>query len=473
MKKSAFLALLLALVGVAGSSADVRTEPIDVIVALDRSLSMEGKIEAVIQYVNTYIIDELLIPGDYFMVVAFYGKTEIPVAMRINGEADKQKAKEAVARLVANGRFTDIGNALDVLGEQLAKLPEHNRRKHLLLITDGIQEAPPTSRYYSRDGKFTHAFLQNTKTIQKKGWKIEILGIGTHAGASELAQDLAAGYTELSEAPTTQEFIEKTRGFLSSVEISAGPELGPFNGLGLGRLRLGLTARGYDQPVSLELTGITLSLPGRAAQDILRSPRKLTVAPGAPLEASLALRLRPRLPAGEYSGEIRFLFGGQTRFTPVVTPAAFRVNSLLAGALAGLRSSFRLNLLWWLVAAGVLLVLLLLLLVLLLVRPGRARSRFRLTVEGRKRGPGAKVQTIVEGKPLFLEEADGTVQVSAKKSPASLARLAAVRGGVRLTVLRSEKFPRLKDLPPNILDKDLTVRLAGRKELTIRLASAK
>jgi Mg-chelatase subunit ChlD len=177
------------LAGAAGISADVRTEPIDVIVALDKSLSMVEEIGAVVEYVNTYIIDQLLIPGDYFLVLAFYGRTEIPVAMRITGDADKQKAKQAVAALAANGRFTDIGNALDVLGAELAKLPEQNRRKHLLLITDGIQEAPPASRYYSRDGKFTHEFLQSTKTIQKQGWKIEILGIGTHAGAGELAEN--------------------------------------------------------------------------------------------------------------------------------------------------------------------------------------------------------------------------------------------------------------------------------------------
>jgi hypothetical protein len=389
--------------------------------------------------------------------------------MRITGEADKQKAKQAISRLIADGRFTDIGNALDVLGGELAKLPEPNRRKHLLLITDGIQEAPPTSRYYSKDGKFNHAFLENTKTIQKQGWKIEILGIGTHAGAAELAEDLAAGYTEVSEAPSAQEFIEKTRGFLASVEVTAGPELGPFNGLGLGRLRLGLTARGYDQPVTLELSGVTLGLPDRPEQEILRGARKLTVAPGAALEASLPLRLRPRLPAGQYSGEIRFAFSGQTRFTPVVTPVSFQVNSLLGGLLAGLR----LHPLYWVIPAAVLAALLILLLVLLLIRPGRVKSRFRLMVEGRRRGAGVKVLTIVEGKPLFLEEAEGTVQVSPKKTPASLARLAAIRGGVRLTVLRSEKFPRLKTLPPNALDTDLTVRLQDKKELTIRLASAK
>jgi hypothetical protein len=465
MKKTLILALLLAIWGLAGVTADQRSEPIDVIVALDKSLSMEEEIGAVIEYVNTYIIDQLLIPGDYFLVLAFYGKTETPVAMTITGDVDKERAKQAVARLVANGRFTDIGNALDVLGAELAKLPNPNRRKHLLLITDGIQEAPPASRYYSPDGKFTHEFLENTKTIQKQGWKIQILGIGTHAGAGELAESLAAGYTELSEAPTAQEFIEKTRGFLSSVDLTAGPTLSPFNALGLGRLSLGLTSRGNEEPVTLEIAEIRLNLPGHPEQNILRGNGRLTVAPGAPLAAVLPLRLRSRLPAGEYSGEIRFLFNGETQFTPVVTPASFQVESLLV--------SLRTSLWYWLLAAAALVALLVVILVVLVARPGRVRTRFRLAVEGRKRGPGGKVLTIVEGTPLFLEEAEGSVEISAKKSPASLARLTAIRGGVRLTVLRSEKFPRLKTPPANVLDNDLVVRLAGKKELTIRLASAK
>jgi len=44
---------------------------------------------------------------------------------------------------------------------------------------------------------------------------------------------------------------------------------------------------------------------------------------------------------------------------------------------------------------------------------------------------------------------------------------------VRLTVLRGESFPRLGVLPPNVLDSDLKVRLAGKKELTIRLVNVK
>jgi len=459
MKKILIPVLLLVVFLAGGVSADQRTEPIDVIVALDKSLSMVEEIGAVIEYVNAYVIDELLIPGDYFLVLAFYGKTEVPVAIRIAGDADKQQAKRAVARLAADGRFTDIGNALDVLGAELAKLPDQGRKKHLLLITDGIQEAPPASRYYSPDGKFTHEFLENTKTIQKQGWKIQILGIGTHAGAGELAENLAAQYTELSETPTAEEFIKKTQGFLSSVELTSGPDLS-VNRLGFGRLSLGLTSKGYSEPVTLRIAEARLSLPGRPEQDILRGIAQLTVTPDGPLAGSLRLRLQPRLPRGEYRGEIRFIFAGDPQFTPVVTPVGFQVESLLA--------SFR----YWLLAAAALIVALVIVLVILLARPGRPRFRFRLSVEGRKRGPGGKVLTIVEGTPLFLEEAEGSVRISGKKSPASLARLTAVRGGVRLTVLRGESFPRLGVLPPNVLDSDLKVRLKGKKELTIRLANA-
>ncbi len=114
------------------------------------------------------------------------------------------------------------------------------------------------------------------------------------------------------------------------------------------------------------------------------------------------------------------------------------------------------------------------LLVLLLARPGRVRSRFRLAVEGRKRGPGGKVVDDRRGHARSSwRRRKAPWRFPAKKSPASLARLTAVRGGVRLTVLRSEKFARLKTLPAEHPGHDLIVRLEGKKELTIRLASAK
>jgi hypothetical protein len=462
MRKLPFLLILLAVLAV-NLPADQRTEPIDVIVALDKSLSMEEEIKAVIDYVNSYVIDQLLIVGDYFVVVAFYGKAEVPVALKITGPQDKEKAKKAVAELVANGRFTDIGNALDALGAEVAKLGETGRKKHLLLITDGIQEAPPASRYYSRDGKFSHEFLENAKTVQKKGWKIQILGIGTQAESQQLAETLAAQYTELSAAPTVQEFIDSTQGFLAGVEAAETATLSPVDYLGYSRLSLNLRSKGYTEPARVDIGEIRLSLAAAESPsaNILPRPATLEVPPDAPLGGSLRVRLPDRLPAGVHEGTLEFVFTGEGRFTPVVMPVSFQVKSLFASY-------------WYLlIAAAVIVVALVVLLVVLVARPGRIRSRFRLVVEGKKRARGDQVFTLVEGAPLFLDEAAGSVQIARSKSPASLARLTPVRGGVRLTVLRSEKFPPARILPPNVLDHEFKVRIEAKKSLTVTLASVK
>jgi hypothetical protein len=48
----------------------------------------------------------------------------------------------------------------------------------------------------------------------------------------------------------------------------------------------------------------------------------------------------------------------------------------------------------------------------------------------------------------------------------------AIAKGVRMTVLKSERFPRFYDAPLNILDFDFRVRLDldKKKDITVRLA---
>ncbi len=83
----------------------------------------------------------------------------------------------------------------------------------MLLITDGKQEAPPGTKYYSADGKFNHELLKHTKTIQKKGWKIEVLGIGKLNKAADIAEKLSGTYVEVEKADAS-ELAEKLQIFL-------------------------------------------------------------------------------------------------------------------------------------------------------------------------------------------------------------------------------------------------------------------
>ena len=149
MEVPKYFSLLLAVFFIlAGTfvNADEREEPVDVIIALDKSLSMVEEIDAVKEYVRTTIIDQLLIPGDFLTVVAFYGKTQIPISAFLKTNKEKDNLSAAISRIEADGRFTDIGNALDVLASELEKQSDPDRKKYLLLITDGKQEAPPESK---------------------------------------------------------------------------------------------------------------------------------------------------------------------------------------------------------------------------------------------------------------------------------------------------------------------------------------
>jgi len=464
--KRLYIALILLLIAVSTPLlADERTEPIDVIIALDKSLSMVEEIEAVKQYVSTHVIEDLLIPGDFFLVVAFYGETIVPVSTTIGGPEDKERAKEMISALAADGRFTDIGNALDVLGEQIERHSRPDREKYLLLITDGIQEAPPQSKYYSPDGSFNHAFLENTKTIQKKGWKVVILGVGLEDLAQQFAQDLAqqlsADYAQLSDEPTAEELIEKTREFLAALKAEDGARLGPIDLKGRGTLSMTVDSQGYSEGRTVRIRAIRLSLPGEGTQNILPAPVSWEIPPESSQQYSTAVQL-PAVPSsGEHSGTLEFEFAGSERFVPVVMPVEFRVLSFVGSY-------------WlWILIGALILIALIVLILLLVLRSGKPKFRFRLVVDGQPAGKGQDVYRVKEGKPLYLNEEEGTVTVSPGRTAQSIARLVAIPKGVRMGLLKPERFPKLTDVPLNVLDFDFRVRvdLDKRRDVTVRLAS--
>jgi len=458
MKKALWLSLVILFTLGFYLQADQREEPIDVIIALDKSLSMEKKIHEVSEYVNKSIIDEILRPGDFFLVVAFYGKTEVPVSMTIGGEADKAKAKKMVSAIMADGRFTDIGNALDVLKEKVEKYSQPERKKYLLLITDGIQEAPPGSKYHAAGGKFNHEFLANAKTIEKMGWKVQILGIGTFQAAKELAQELSGSYAELSAAPTSQEIGEKIQDFLAVIELLPPAIMSAVGYGGQGTLTVTLQSKGTSEEKRIEVSGIQLSLAGKAEQDILAQPVAIAIKAGEKREVKVPLQIRQKLPQGNLTGTIRFLFASADRFIPVVTEVRFQVKSFL--------ENFWYWILAGIIAAGI--VIRLLAHLAASIQPG-SKVRFRLVVEGA--APAQAIYTLREGQNLFLDEAEGQVRVSRDRSPNSLARLNCFQKKLGMTLLKGQRFPKLHEVPANALDFSFRLRTESRKEVMVTFES--
>ncbi len=458
----AALIAMFFLAAAAPGRADDRKEPIDVILMLDKSLSMDeqNKIQAVREYVNSSIIDQMLIQGDLFILINFYGKTDAPIVRKIESDADRQAIKEVVSGIRADGRYTDIGNALDTLRRTIEELPGGSRRKYILLLTDGRQEAPPGSKYYSKDGSFNHEMLANTKVIQKQGWKIHVLGIGTEQEAQKLAVELSATFGNITEPLTGDILAEQTRGLLGRVDLHGAPTLADVPRDGRSKLTLNLVSQGYPQEVPIGIRSIRVSLPDRSWENILDGGSyAFTMPPEGSRRVEIPVRLAGRLPGGDYRGSLQFTFLEGESFLPSVTEVRFRVQSTLERALGGW------NLAW---AVAVLLGLLILVVVLVIHRGRFAPVHFQVQVEGRPGEPALGTFALREGKGLFLNESGGSISLAEARDPKSVAHLFVTGGTLCMNVLRRERFPRLKDMPRDIREATFRIRAESGGDLSVK-----
>ena len=125
IKRSAIFSLVIVFL-VAASYADDREENIDVFVVLDKSLSMVEEIESVREYVELSIVENLLITGDQLVLITFYGEAETAFMGKIDTE--KTFLRSVIREIEADGRFTDIGNALDMLRDTIPLAEIKDRR---------------------------------------------------------------------------------------------------------------------------------------------------------------------------------------------------------------------------------------------------------------------------------------------------------------------------------------------------------
>jgi len=437
--------------------ADVRKQNIDIMVALDKSLSMENKINAVKAWVNSYLIDQVAIPGDYMDIVAFYGKADVIVHQTINNDADKAAIKKIISAIRGNGRFTDIGNALDVLKAQLAAKENDGRDKYVLLLTDGIQEAPPTSKYYSPDGKFNHEFLANTKTIQEKGWKVMILGIGTETAAKDLATAVAGQYTEVTGNVTPGKLSQSAGGMFGAVTVQGSVSVAPVASDGSSSLSFTLKPSALQQgDASVTVNRIDARIGGAPASPILTSPMTITVKKGQEQQARVPVKFPAGLPTGSGSASLSFSFPAGQGFAPSDFDVSYKVKGWVENNTIPLG------------AGAVLAVIVIIAVVLLLRRMTTGGSlSFLVLVDD---SPVSDTPTnLGPGHELFLNETDGSFNLIDKKNARSLARFFVKKNQLGMGVLKADRFPKLGDLPPDVRGESFVLKTENGRKLEMEI----
>lgn len=197
MKRPSILVLLL-VTALAGVPAESRSASVDFVVLMDTSLSMADAIADARRYAAGEIIGRLVERGDWVAVLKFYGKTEVAWQGEITGDTDVAAVVRSLNELKADGRFTDIGNALDSMDRLLTERGHPERPKYILLLTDERQEAPKDSRYYSPDYVISHPLLEYIKRVDMGTFRVITIGYGLSARVEVEARTLM---TTLSEPP--------------------------------------------------------------------------------------------------------------------------------------------------------------------------------------------------------------------------------------------------------------------------------
>jgi len=289
---------------------DIRTENIELFLIVDKSKSMVEEIADVTGYINQVFINEFLIPGDRFVLIQFYGKADL-IFDELITETSFKKIKESISSIPADGRFTDIGNALDTLRNTVETRTPTKLRQYMILLTDGKQEAPQDSRYYSPDGSFNHEFLENTKIIQRKGWKILILGIGSDTAVKELSDELSTTYREL-------DFTDNSVPQISKEEILGRITAANFK-LDNGILSMSLSSEGYESTRIIEIEQIIYQI-STGNHELISKALKIEIQPNEIKEVNIELDKKKiaMIQNKSEKGSLIFNFEGDTPFLPAV-----------------------------------------------------------------------------------------------------------------------------------------------------------
>ena len=190
--------LVLFIQGAQAQPGEPRSGSLDMILLIDKSLSMAPFYEEARTFVAGKVIGPILVPGDRLIVETVYGKTDRLISTDIGSEEDKAKAIRAIRSIKANGRFTDLGAALDKAKRDLDELGQPDRPKYVLLITDERQEAPRGSPYQAIDHKLKHPSLEYVKRVDLG--KFRAITVGLQVGA-KVAQNAPAVMQLLMDPP--------------------------------------------------------------------------------------------------------------------------------------------------------------------------------------------------------------------------------------------------------------------------------
>lgn len=155
-KKSVFLAVFFGTVLLFALAAGERTIPVDMILMIDKSLSMEDPVISTAwkggRSMSLSAKCSQTATGSAY--ISFTKSRKTPLSVDIKDQSDRQKIAAAVAGIQPNGKYTDIGTALDAINTAVKGAQTDGTR--FCLITD-LRRRPPYLPICGKTGVFLKA----------------------------------------------------------------------------------------------------------------------------------------------------------------------------------------------------------------------------------------------------------------------------------------------------------------------------
>ncbi len=306
----------------------------------DKAIKSSGAVRAI------YDVVDLLKEGDYFSLITFGNKAELFTSQAIEYRHERDLIKRQASRMRFDDNKTDIAAALKEASVVLESLNTPQRRKILIMITDGMSD-PPAGSPFATVEQQQKLYQQLKDSIRFSKWNVVLLGLGAHTNVGDIAVQLGLplGNTlvvndyQSSEAIRSEIASRVKQQRDARVEltdktvIEKGLELQLRPGLlgGYSDQKTGLTLKStFPNPVKVQLqTQQPLNITGDAGLLVKPSVLDLTLNPEQTVELPLNVSYQgDHPPQGYREGTITFRFAEGT--TPFY-PAAIGMRLILPG----------------------------------------------------------------------------------------------------------------------------------------------
>ena len=315
----------------------------DVVVLLDVSQSVLPYFQDVTDFVLSAVVKDFLRFGDTFHLLTFGDSAQAEIAQRMTDERDVKSVLGRLYLLYPLARYSDFLGALGHLRQYLSDLPV-NRRKVVVVITDGVQNPPPGSPNASMDAARVASEIESTCAgIRSNGWDLHLIrlpfapqGATASGGVSGAAGGVAAGSAKAATGmPSAKPAEAGGTSYFDLAASALGGSVSDFSEDGkesLARKTLALTSvtfpdhlgrRGYtfafplrvengaDVEVGLELEALMLG-----AENVLTRKSFLTLPPGKSGTMDLRVALPSSIEPGERSLDVELRFANGIRVSP-------------------------------------------------------------------------------------------------------------------------------------------------------------